>query len=154
MDRREAWQLAQQLKRQWLHGQGWKLQWDNAARRFGSCDWRTKTITMSRHLVELNSREEVEDMIRHEIAHALAGSRAGHGDKWRSNAALVGARPERCYNGQKVAAPPRKWKGTCPRCGRTSLRHRRLDISCGSCSRQYDPELRLIWAEALEEVDR
>ena len=54
----------------------WQFRLDRATSRFGSCNHRCKTITMSRLLVTLNDKREVRDTILHEIAHALAGPKA------------------------------------------------------------------------------
>lgn len=93
----EAKTLAMQLLRQWelSHVQ---FQWTRGKRQFGAAVFHGKkrTLRLSRPLVELNSEEEVRDVILHEIAHFLAGHEAGHGPLWKRYAVLVGARPERC----------------------------------------------------------
>jgi hypothetical protein len=54
----------------------------------------------------------VRETILHEIAHALAGPRAGHGPRWRAIAHRIGSTGERCVSAQapRVAGP---WVGTC-----------------------------------------
>jgi hypothetical protein len=52
---------------------------DSAVRRFGTCRYSRKLITLSRQLIELNDQARVLDTILHEIAHALAGPKTGHG---------------------------------------------------------------------------
>jgi hypothetical protein len=53
----------------------------------------TKTITVSRFLV---SDDHVRGVILHEIAHALAPPKCGHGEEWKIIAQRIGASPERC----------------------------------------------------------
>ena len=98
---------------------GWTFAFDHARRRFGSCRFREKTITLSRHLTFLNNEEQVRDTILHEIAHALC-PRDGHGQAWKAMCVRIGAKPERCYQAGEVVTPPRRpapWKIGCPRCG-------------------------------------
>lgn len=103
----------------------WDVRFDNSKSRFGRCTSGNKTISLSRVLTELNTAEEVEDCIRHEIAHALVGPGHGHDRVWQRKCIEVGARPERCYDGDKVVQPTKKWTLTCQRCGLVTQRHKR-----------------------------
>src|ERR1700760_1168305 len=85
---------------------GWTFRFDNARRRFGSCRYGSKLITLSRPLVYLNDVEQVRDTILHEIAHALAPGDK-HGPRWRAACVKVGAIPKRCYTDDAVRSPPR-----------------------------------------------
>lgn len=95
-----------------LEERGWQGRFDEARKRFGVCKMRTKTISLSRHLVTLNSEEEVRDTILHEIAHALAWERHGencqHDERWRAICAEVGARPVATYE-DEVIQPDLPW---------------------------------------------
>jgi predicted SprT family Zn-dependent metalloprotease len=126
----------------------WRLEFDRAVRRFGRCCYRTQTISLSEPLVRRNGREEVEETIRHEIAHALVGPGHGHGRVWKQMAVACGARAERCYSADRVAAPAAPWIGTCPRCKHEYPRHRRRHMSCGRCERRFNPALLLVWRRA------
>jgi hypothetical protein len=75
----------------------WHFEFDNAKGRFGSCNYRTRTISVSRHLTELNTWDHVANTVLHEIAHALAGKRAGHG-RWNM--------PELQANGRAASQKP------------------------------------------------
>src|SRR4051794_26770877 len=102
----EARNLARQLMD--LHGLAdWSFAYDRARRRFGSCRWRKKQITLSHPLTLLNTEAQVRDTILHEIAHALAPN-AGHGPKWKAACRRVGAKPARCYTDADVVSPSRK----------------------------------------------
>jgi predicted SprT family Zn-dependent metalloprotease len=107
---------------------GWHFTFDRARVRAGCCYYPTNNrpgrITLSVHFVAMNNSDEVEDTLRHELAHALAGRDAGHGPIWKSACLITGARPLRCY-GRNVEMPPGAWKAVCIGCGRTHSRHRR-----------------------------
>lgn len=124
----------------------WSFTVDFAKRRFGRCQYRSKTISLSLPLVKLNSEDEVRDTMLHEIAHAIAGHSAGHGSQWRRTAHAVGARAERCF-GDQVVTPPKAFKGICPSCSREVLRHRRTRIACSKCCRgRFNPAFVFVWS--------
>ncbi len=114
----------------------WAIALDRSKVRFGQCRHRNHTIGLSKALVELNERDEVEDVIRHEIAHALCGPGAGHSRVWKRKCIEVGARPETCYDNSKVVAAPAKYALVCPTDGYRVARHRRTATKyvhrCGS----------------------
>lgn len=114
--------------------EGWRFVWDNARRRFGQCRHNGQEISLSLPLVKLNDQPEVEDVIRHEIAHAIAGPAAGHGHRWRVQAVRCGARPERCFS-SAVATPPRRYTVACLGCGAGGQRDRKPTRAhvCGRC---------------------
>ena len=82
-----------------LHGlDDWHFRFDRATRRFGCCNHKSKTISLSGHLVSLNDKRDVRDTILHEIAHALAGPKVRpHGREWRQIAIRIGCNGRRCY---------------------------------------------------------
>ena len=77
------------------HGlEEWTFRFSAAQGRLGECREREKLIRLSlRHAVKADPRE-VKDTILHEIAHALAGARAGHGPAWKAIAERIGATPK------------------------------------------------------------
>lgn len=102
---------------------GWSFGFDRAKRRCGQTNFRLKKITLSRYFVQSNGEAEVLDTILHEIAHALAGSAAGHGVQWQMWAIRIGARPERCAT--NVVMPEGNVEGLCdPGCTTRHTRHR------------------------------
>lgn len=113
----------------------WKFKFDNAKRRYGLCNFRTKTISLSKNLVELNSLEESFDTVLHEVAHAIVGPGNGHNKKWRNTAISIGCSGSRCHYAE-TAQP--KYTGECINCGRTINRHRRTVIACSKCCRKYN----------------
>jgi predicted SprT family Zn-dependent metalloprotease len=118
---------------------GWTFAFDNAKRRCGCCNHTRRKITLSRHYVRANTRADVRDTILHEVAHALAGGRAGHGPYWKQWARAVGARPQRCVS-DDVVMPEGAIKGVCiPGCKARHVRHRmpparlRYSYTCNRC---------------------
>jgi predicted SprT family Zn-dependent metalloprotease len=122
MDHHQAAQLARELLDQ--HGlRSWRFRFDRAVNRFGSCHHHRALITLSAPLTVLNPEGEVRDTLLHEIAHAIAGPKAGHGAEWKKYAAVLGARPQRCYD-ERVRAPLARYVASCPQCRREYYRHR------------------------------
>ena len=141
----DARKLAQKLMRLHKLLPGWSFQFDRSKVRFGKCNYATKEISLSRHLVELNSESEVRETILHEIAHALAPRGAGHGEKWQVLARSIGCSSNRCY-GEEVVRPTGRYKGTCPGCQRVIQRHHRTVIACGRCSPVFDKRFVFVWS--------
>lgn len=76
------------------HGlEHWALLFSAGQRSLGACRSRDKTILLSRHHALNANSKEVKDTVLHEIAHALAGPKAGHGPVWKEIASRIGAIP-------------------------------------------------------------
>ncbi len=73
--------------------------WDESVVRYGQCRHHKQEIGLSNPLTKRNSIEHSKDTVLHEIAHALTGEGHGHNAVWKRTCVKVGARPERCYNG-------------------------------------------------------
>jgi hypothetical protein len=123
----------------------WTIVADRAKTRAGVCRFGRRQIGISRPLTVLHSEEEVLDTILHEIAHALVGPQHGHDALWRAKALEIGCSGERCVSSDAPRVPG-DWVGRCPS-GHEKTRHRaptRL-ISCGRCSRRFDPRHLFTW---------
>ena len=72
----------------------WSLYFSHGHRLLGKCAYRNQTIFISRYHAVNHQPEQVNDTILHEIAHALAGFKAGHGPEWKAIALRIGATPE------------------------------------------------------------
>lgn len=151
MDLRDAKRLA--LKHMGEHVPGWNFGWDNAKTRYGQTRYDDRVITLSRSLTRLCPREDVEDTVLHEVAHALAGPKAGHGPVWRAHARRIGARPNRCARpgAPRIAG---QYRGTCLACGGFVTRHRltqrtRDHAGCSKCidrnGGRWDDKYKLVW---------
>jgi predicted SprT family Zn-dependent metalloprotease len=117
MELQETTILANKLLRK--HGltqKGWIFQFDNSLKRFGVCRYRSRIIGMSKKLTLLNNVIEVKDTILHEIAHAIAGHKAGHGEEWKEICIEIGARPNRCYSSDEIVTPELKYFAVCGSC--------------------------------------
>jgi predicted SprT family Zn-dependent metalloprotease len=141
----DAEEMAKSLMRQHRLVPKWAFQFDRSKVRFGKCDYMNRIISLSRHLVELNSEGEVRDTILHEIAHAIAPRGSGHGQAWRVVARSIGCNAARCY-GEEVVRPVPRYKGTCPKCRRVIFRHRRTRIACGRCTPVFDSKYEFTWS--------
>ncbi|HEY4328696.1 MAG TPA: SprT-like domain-containing protein [Phycisphaerae bacterium] len=123
MDFLGAQELA--LRLMGLHGlAGWAFGWNRRKRSLGLCRYREQRIELSAYFVQANDEVQVRETILHEIAHGLAGEKAGHGPLWKAKCARVGCMPIRCDQGQ-AQMPAGRWQAVCGACGKHYNRHRR-----------------------------
>lgn len=99
----------------------------NAKRQCGSVHWkRDKTVkymSLSSNHISLNDEREVRETILHEIAHMIAGSKAGHGRIWKLVALRIGANPS--ATSKEAVTPPGRYKCICQECNKMiATRHR------------------------------
>ena len=85
------WRMAQGLIGK--HIKNWRLEETNGHGYIGVCQYATRTIGIDRWYMRWGRAKAVKDIALHEIAHALAGSKAGHGRKWKAMARKLGAIP-------------------------------------------------------------
>ncbi len=85
----------------------------------------------------------------HEVAHAIAGSRAGHGPRWKTLASELGYEGKRLHSGA-IADELAPWVGSCP-AGHLHYRYKRpaRTLACGRCSRRFDPANTIVWKERV-----
>jgi predicted SprT family Zn-dependent metalloprotease len=113
----------------------WTFKFDRARKRAGRCCWAKKTISLSRYFCLMNTEEEIWDTLLHELAHAMAGWKAGHGSLWKCWCRKLGCKPERCYDSSKVKMPAGKYRGKCSSCQRSYSYHRKPKYTQQYCSR-------------------
>lgn len=108
---------------------GWKFKIDTRTHcRRGCCKYLSRTISVSEYYLASHD-DMIRDTILHEIAHALVGPGHGHDGVWKAKCKEIGARPERCKDGEeleglvKVERREGKWIADCT-CGRTHFIHR------------------------------
>lgn len=125
----------------------WTFGFDNAKTRAGLCNYTTKRITVSRYLAARYDDDEVHQVLLHEVAHAMAGNRAGHGPAWKAIARDLGYEGKRLHDGA-IAEEFAPWVGTCP-AGHVVHRYRKptRPLSCAKCSRRYDPTNAITWVK-------
>ena len=123
----------------------WSFGFDNAKTRAGQCNYTAKRITVSRYLAARYEDDEIHQVLLHEVAHAMAGTRAGHGPRWKSIATSLGYEGKRLHGGT-IAEELATWVGTCP-AGHLHYRYRRpaRPLACGKCSRRYDAANSISW---------
>ncbi len=126
-----------------LRARGWTFAFDRAHRRVGCCTWRVgeklvRRVSLSRHFALRLTWEELEDTVRHEIAHAMdyeTRGRSGHDAEWKAWARRCGARPERLHEDVSVDASAARYRGVCPSCGAEYpfFRRPKHARACGKC---------------------
>ena len=123
----------------------WSFSFDSAKTRAGLCDYGAKRITVSRYLATHFDDDEIHQVLLHEVAHAIAGPKCGHGVKWKAIAHEIGYVGRRTHDGS-VADTLAPWIGTCPR-GHEMFRYRKptRPMSCGRCSRRFDLANKISW---------
>lgn len=141
MELKAAESLAIELMNQ--HGiinDGWYFEFDSAKKRFGSCNYRDKKITLSKPLTELNDEARVKNTILHEIAHALCIGE-GHNKIWKAKAKEIGCDGSRCFSSKEVATPESKYIATCSGCNHEHKRDRitkGIRYSCQYCDSKFN----------------
>jgi predicted SprT family Zn-dependent metalloprotease len=125
----------------------WTFGFDNAKTRAGLCNYTEHRITVSKHLAGRYDDDEIHQVLLHEVAHAIAGSRAGHGPRWKSTAADLGYIGNRLHDGA-IASELAPWIGLCP-AGHEHYRYRTpvKPLACGRCSRRYDAANLITWTK-------
>jgi predicted SprT family Zn-dependent metalloprotease len=143
LDRVRRW--ADALIRLHLDPAVWTFGFDTAKTRAGLCDYGRRRITVSRYLAAKFGDDEIHQVLLHEVAHALAGPKAGHGPRWKATARELGYEGSRLHSGE-IASELAPWIGRCPN-GHEHYRYRRptRDLSCARCSRRFDPAARIAW---------
>ena len=139
-----------------LHEYGlldWNLRLNKARRSAGMCDYTNKEIVISLTVAKNVPWESTLDTILHEIAHAIAGHEAGHGEKWKKIAYLLGVKdPQRVAQADTSQFMP--WVGTCPNGHKQYLAAApRRAASCAECSPiRFRPDLMFDWKKNGETV--
>ncbi|MEO6846598.1 MAG: SprT-like domain-containing protein [Chthoniobacterales bacterium] len=113
----------------------------------GLACYRRKSVFLNPKILEIDVNE-VERTLLHELAHFVAGERAGrmriepHGREWRQACRDLGIPDEaRCHSLPfRQAQQTRKYFYRCGECGTVLARVRKIKraIACLSCCRQYN----------------
>jgi len=124
---------------------GWSFGFDNAKTRAGLCNYTAKRISVSKYLAARYEDDEIHQVLLHEVAHAMAGTRAGHGPQWRATAKELGYEGKRLHDGA-IADELAPWVGHCP-AGHVHYRYKRpaRPLACGKCSRRFDAANLITW---------
>jgi len=121
MDLNATEKLARELMEEYnLLALGWTFCFDRATRRAGLTSYSKRTISLSRELTLLGSREDVLDTILHEIAHALTPG-ASHGPLWKKKFIELGGSGNVVYRlsdeSSAQLARNAKYRSACEICG-------------------------------------
>lgn len=103
----------------------WSFGLAKTKRRQGVCKFRDRRIEIAEYYARHNSREKVLDTLLHEIAHALAGPKAGHGPVWKALAHRLGATPQACDTCVDTVVIPGDWQATCEACNKIFHKYKR-----------------------------
>ncbi len=119
---------------------GWEFKFNRRKRSAGICQKRrdepTGSIEVSLYFLERAGEEEIRVTILHEIAHALAGIKEGHGPAWKQWCRKLGIKPERCCENGPTEG---NYKGACPGCGKAFFMFRRPKNMNGHNCRECGP---------------
>jgi predicted SprT family Zn-dependent metalloprotease len=130
---------------------GWTLRFDRARDRAGICRRGKREISLSGPLMSLWTEDQIRDTVLHEIAHALAPAKAGHGRAWQLICLQIGANPSRNWGDGGEQRIAKRYIGTCPN-GHEIHRDRRPTgaASCTQCSRsrRFNPSYTFTWRTA------
>lgn len=139
--------LAEAKMAEHLDMEVWQFGFDSAKRRAGLCNYTDKTITISRYLVDIHTVDESMQVVLHEVAHAIAGKKAGHTKAWLSVAKSIGYRAEK-FTGKEIAEETASWVGTCP-AGHEHFRYRKptRQLACGLCGRGFSRRNLISWTQ-------
>ena len=98
-------------------------------------------IFRPRHAMHLELIDFI-DIIRHEVAHSIAGFNAGHGSAFQEVCKQIKCVAEKCIKEDYVKIAFSKYTYTCINCGREIYKTRKVRVnhSCGECSRSYNPK--------------
>lgn len=83
----------------------WNIALSRAYNILGQCLYLKKTILLSKVMIAHVPWQEVEDTIKHEVAHALT-PRAKHGYEWKQAVLALGGNPSRSGEGKGMPPPP------------------------------------------------
>ena len=115
-------------------GAGWHVAYFKAARIYGQCRHHPtrNAIRLNELFLAQCDRQQVLELVRHEIAHGLAGRRSGHNKHFAAICNVLGTSPK---SRMRVCIDvPYKFSLTCSHCGHVYKRHAwRRTWRCGKC---------------------
>lgn len=112
----------------------------------GSFNSDSNTITVSKNLLNLGSKMEIEQVLKHELAHAIVHHNSPkaqpHGVEFKNTCKLIGVDSKRIINIDFLSWNKRKrYITNCPMCGSHLSKKRRsskIRCDCGHLFKPYD----------------
>jgi predicted metal-dependent hydrolase len=133
----ETEKLALNLIKKYLDP-SWSFNFDNAKRRLGACNYGKKKISLSKSFVLLNNKFFIEKIILHEIAHALAGFKAKHSQKFYETLKKINGNLDKNLLLQ-IKKTPYSYQGQCETCKKIYYTYKsNKNIACKSCCIKYN----------------
>lgn len=86
-----------------------KIVSSTSKRNIGYCQWGAKLVAMQAHFFFALTSEQVEEIILHELAHALTPNH-GHDPVWKAKARELGCKPAATENIQFAPGFRKEWK--------------------------------------------
>jgi predicted SprT family Zn-dependent metalloprotease len=114
-----------------LEYSGWTFGFNKRKSAGGICNFRTKTISLSLHYLEqnLDKSSKWEDIIRHEIAHALdmmIRGKSNHDRHWKHVARTILCSAKVTFSEEDLSDTKKsKYTLTCPTCNDSFPSHRK-----------------------------
>jgi len=129
-----------------LRDLGWKFEFNTRKRAAGLCNYRLKTIYVSKWLLNQNLDKALnfENTVRHELAHAIdhaMGGRNHHNRVWKAIARKVLCTAERCYSSEEISIKETtKYTLICDTCEKEMPSHKvkKRKSACGDCCNTYN----------------
>lgn len=119
------------------HGIGdWRVSFHRKRRVLADCNHMKKTIRYSLHFITIATKEQLEGVTLHEIAHALVGVQHGHDNVFRRKVLELGGDPDYASASVKNPVFTHKYNLTCPECGWESHCNRNKSYRCTPCARK------------------
>lgn len=144
-----------------LFENGWKYEFGRGFKLAGLCVHHKRTLRISKYYLLDNDEYHVQDLILHEVAHALVGCAHGHDGVWRAKCKEIGCAGTMYTDDKAVHRQlPYKYKKTCIYCGETTYTNRRTlegRLAHGKCCDLYNngkfSEKYLLIFTALKDID-
>lgn len=135
-----------------LDRKGWSFAPTYDRRRLGVCDYSNKVVGVSLLLADEVSEEVLTEVIIHEVAHVIAGRKAGHGPVWREVMESLGGDPRAKITIEGIIESD-PWRGVCKKGHEVSMAASPRRIrSCALCSKSFSLENLMKWFKNGVEV--
>lgn len=115
-----------------LHGfDDWDLEVNRTRRTMATTWYGLKKITFSKYFLINATREEIEGIALHEIAHAIVGPGYDHGPFWQDICKMIS--PTNEYAKSHIKQSINKYNLTCPHCGAKGQLNKKSNRYCAEC---------------------